>query len=186
MEKKEAGRRQIAFPDQEAEDPSKPGIESPRSKTVTLITDGACIGNPGPGGWACLMRYGPHHRKLYGSERETTNNRMELMAVIEGLSALKEPCQVTVITDSQYVQKGITEWIGKWKRKGWKTAAKNPVKNQDLWKALDGAAARHQVSWEWVKGHASHADNITVDKLANEAACRQLSKETRRSCGITP
>ena len=190
MEKREAGQRQIASPEKDAkagEDRLQKSAEPQRRKTVTLITDGACIGNPGPGGWACLLRFGNHHRELYGCDKETTNNRMELRAVIQGLSALKEPCQVTVITDSQYVRKGITEWIDGWKRKGWKTATKNPVKNQDLWKALDGAAARHhQVSWEWVKGHASHADNITVDKLANEAACRQLSKETRSSCGITP
>ena len=144
-------------------------------KSVTLITDGACIGNPGPGGWACLLRHGKHTRELHGSAPHTTNNRMELTAVLEGLSALEEPCEVTIVTDSEYVHKGITAWMDGWKRKGWRTAGKQAVKNQDLWKALDEALAPHVVSWEWVKGHGSHADNIRVDKLANGAARNQTA-----------
>jgi ribonuclease HI len=147
-------------------------------KSVTLITDGSCIGNPGPGGWACLLRLddGDHRaRELSGSVAQTTNNRMELMAVIQGLSALKEPCEVKIVTDSVYVHKGITEWMPNWKRKGWQTSDKKSVKNQDLWKALDESLARHRISWKWVKGHATHADNIRVDKLANEAARLQES-----------
>lgn len=144
-------------------------------KSVTLTTDGACIGNPGPGGWACLLRYDKHSRELYGSVAHTTNNRMELMAVLQGLSALKEPCEVTIVTDSEYVHKGITEWMDRWKQKGWQTTdKKKPVKNQDLWKALDEALVRHHGSWQWVKGHGSHADNIRVDKLANDAARLQI------------
>jgi ribonuclease HI len=142
-------------------------------KSVTLITDGSCIGNPGPGGWACLLRLDDQDhptRELSGSVAQTTNNRMELLAVIQGLSALKEPCEVKIVTDSVYVHKGITEWMPNWKRKGWQTSDKKPVKNQDLWKALDESLARHHISWKWVKGHATHADNIRVDKLANEAA----------------
>ena len=143
-------------------------------KQVTLITDGACLGNPGPGGWACLLRWGRHYRELYGSDLHTTNNRMELTAVLEGLSALKEPCRVTIVTDSEYVHKGITEWMDTWKRKGWRNADKKAVKNQDLWQALDQALARHQVAWQWVKGHAAHPDNLRADKLAYEAARLQI------------
>jgi ribonuclease HI len=144
-------------------------------KQVTLITDGACLGNPGPGGWACVMRHGRHYRELRGSALHTTNNRMELTAVIEGLKALKEPCEVTIVTDSEYVQKGVTEWMPEWKRKNWTTSQKTPVKNQDLWKTLDDALARHQVRWQWVKGHADHRDNQRADTLANEAAHLQIS-----------
>lgn len=144
-------------------------------KKVTLITDGACLGNPGPGGWAALLRYGPHYRESFGSALQTTNNRMELTGVIEGLGALREPCGVTIVTDSEYVHKGITEWLPKWKRNGWKTSSKEPVKNQDLWQALDDASARHRVQWQWVKGHADHADNNRADKLATEAARSQTS-----------
>ena len=151
-------------------------------KSVTLITDGACIGNPGPGGWACLLRHPQRTRELYGSAAHTTNNRMELTAVLQGLSALKEPCEVTIVTDSEYVHKGITEWMDRWKQRGWQTAdKKKPVKNQDLWKALDEALAPHHISWQWVKGHGSHADNIRADKLANAAARQQITaghKET--------
>jgi ribonuclease HI len=142
-------------------------------KQVTLVTDGACIGNPGPGGWACILRYNARAKELYGSEPHTTNNRMELRAVIEGLRALKEPCAATVITDSQYVKNGITQWIHGWKRNGWRTKAKTPVLNQDLWMALDAEAARHELHWEWVKGHASHADNNRADELAERAAREQ-------------
>ncbi|MDE0166528.1 MAG: ribonuclease HI [Bryobacterales bacterium] len=139
-------------------------------KSVALITDGSCLGNPGPGGWAAVLRYGKHARELSGADPETTNNRMEMTAVLEGLSALREPCRVTIEIDSEYVKKGITEWLAGWKRRGWKTASKQPVKNQDLWRRLDEAVARHDVKWRWVKGHAGHADNNRCDELAREAA----------------
>ncbi|MFP4131033.1 MAG: ribonuclease HI [Thiohalospira sp.] len=139
------------------------------SDSVEIFTDGACRGNPGPGGWGALLRKGEHERELSGSEAETTNNRMELMAVIRALEALDRPCEVTVVTDSQYVQKGISEWLPGWKRKGWKTAAGKPVKNKDLWQALDAAAGRHDVKWEWVRGHNGHAENERADALANAA-----------------
>jgi ribonuclease HI len=142
-------------------------------KRVTLVTDGACLGNPGPGGWACIVRYNHHTKDLSGSEPCTTNNRMELRAVIEGLRTLKERCVVTVITDSQYVKNGITQWIHRWKRNGWQTSNKTPVLNQDLWMALDAEAARHELHWEWVKGHATHEDNNRADELANRAAREQ-------------
>lgn len=118
---------------------------------VKLYTDGACKGNPGPGGWGVVLRYGEHEKQLWGGEKETTNNRMELKAAIEGLAALKRPCQVVLTTDSQYVRKGITEWIHGWRKNGWKTAAKKPVKNADLWQELDALAAKHSVEWRWVK-----------------------------------
>lgn len=143
-------------------------------KAVTLITDGACIGNPGPGGWACILRHNQHSKELYGAEPRTTNNRMELTAVIEGLRALKQPCQVTVVTDSQYVKNGITQWIARWKRKGWMTRAKTPVLNKELWMALEQEVEKHDVEWEWVKGHADHADNVRADELATWAAREQL------------
>lgn len=144
-------------------------------KQVQIITDGSCIGNPGPGGWACILRYGGKHRELYGSEPHTTNNRMELQAAVEGLRALKEPCRVEIVTDSNYVKNGITQWIHKWKHNGWRTQGKKPVLNQDLWHDLDDLASRHQVVWEWTKGHASHADNNRCDELAQAAARGQLS-----------
>lgn len=134
---------------------------------VEIFTDGACKGNPGPGGWGALLVAGAHKKELYGGERNTTNNRMELQAVIEALTALKRPCDVVVHTDSQYVQKGISEWIHGWKTRGWKTAAKEPVKNADLWQALDAAQARHKIEWRWVKGHAGHEGNERADALAN-------------------
>lgn len=142
-------------------------------KKVYLTTDGACLGNPGRGGWACILRYDGHKKELWGSEPHTTNNRMELMAAIEGLSALKEGCEVEVITDSEYLKNGITSWIQGWKRKGWMTASKKPVSNQDLWKALDRQVERHKTTWSWTKGHASHADNNRCDELASRAAHRQ-------------
>lgn len=138
--------------------------------TVELFTDGACLGNPGPGGWGALLRFNGTEKELAGGEDDSTNNRMEMQAVIEGLNALSRPCIVTVYTDSQYVQKGITEWIKGWKARGWKTAAKKPVKNADLWRTLDEAQAKHQVTWQWVKGHAGHPENERVDDLAREAA----------------
>ncbi len=147
-------------------------------KQVTLITDGACLGNPGPGGWACLLRYGAHYRELYGSAPHTTNNRMELAAVIAGLNALKEPCAVTIVTDSEYVHRGVTEWMPKWKENKWMTTDKKKVKNEDLWKALDESLARHQVRWKWVKGHGDHRDNLRADQLANEAARLQTSSDS--------
>ena len=139
-------------------------------KSVTLITDGACSGNPGPGGWACILRHGQRKKELWGSEPHTTNNRMELTAVLRGLGAIKGPCLVRVITDSAYVKNGITEWIHRWKRNGWRTASKSPVVNQDLWMALDQEVEQHEVQWEWVKGHAGHADNNRCDELASRAA----------------
>ncbi|MBM3745852.1 MAG: ribonuclease HI [Acidobacteria bacterium] len=139
-------------------------------KKVRLITDGACSGNPGPGGWACVLRYGQHHRELFGSSPRTTNNRMELAAAIEGLRALREPCEVELTTDSEYLKNGITRWIRTWKRNGWKTSARKPVLNQDLWRALETAAGPHRVHWVWTKGHASHADNMRADELAVRAA----------------
>jgi ribonuclease HI len=142
-------------------------------KEVQLITDGACLGNPGPGGWAYILRFGKHAREASGSARETTNNRMELTAAIEGLRALKEPCKVEVVTDSEYVKNGITKWIHGWKRNGWKTAARKPVVNQDLWELLDSAANGHDIKWTWTKGHASHDDNNRCDELATRAAREQ-------------
>ena len=134
---------------------------------VEIYTDGACKGNPGPGGWGALLRCNGHEKELFGGERDTTNNRMELTAVISGLVALSRPCQVIVYTDSQYVKNGITEWIHNWKKRGWKTAAKAPVKNADLWQALDASCGRHEIEWRWVKGHAGHEFNERADSLAN-------------------
>ena len=135
-------------------------------ETVEIFTDGACSGNPGPGGWGVILRCDGQEKELFGFAADTTNNRMELMAVIEALRLLKRPVAVAVHTDSQYVQKGITEWIHGWKRRGWRTAGKEPVKNEDLWRQLDDLAARHRVDWHWVKGHAGHAENERADALA--------------------
>lgn len=143
-------------------------------KKVQLITDGACLRNPGPGGWACILRYKEQKRELTGSDPETTNNRMELLAAIRGLEALKEPCEVEIVTDSQYLKNGITRWIQGWKRNGWKTRDQSPVLNRDLWLALDAQTARHHTTWTWTKGHASHADNNRCDELATAAARSQL------------
>ena len=134
---------------------------------VQLFTDGACKGNPGPGGWGVLLRFGGHEKELCGGDASTTNNRMELTAVIEGLKALKRACPVVITTDSQYVKNGITQWIHNWKRNGWRTAAKKPVKNDDLWRQLDEAVSRHEVTWHWVKGHSGHPENERADELAN-------------------
>jgi ribonuclease HI len=136
-------------------------------KKVEIFTDGACRGNPGPGGWGALLRYGDQEKKLYGGEPLTTNNRMELTAAIEALAALKQPCDVVLTTDSQYVRQGITLWLNGWKKKGWMTAARQPVKNVDLWQALDAEASRHRVEWRWVKGHSGHRENDIADGLAN-------------------
>lgn len=135
---------------------------------VQIFTDGACKGNPGPGGWGALLRFGDKERRLCGGEAQTTNNRMELMAVIEALKALKRPCQVEITTDSQYVRQGITTWIHGWKRNGWRTANKQPVKNQDLWQTLDSLIQGQEVRWYWVKGHSGHPENELADQLANQ------------------
>ncbi|MGD9586558.1 MAG: ribonuclease HI [Brachymonas sp.] len=144
---------------------------------VTLYTDGACKGNPGPGGWGVWLQSGPHSKELFGGELNTTNNRMELMAVIQGLSALKRPCHVTIYLDSQYVRQGITEWIHGWKKKGWKTAAKQPVKNAELWRALDALVhdGTHRIEWHWVKGHAGIPGNEKADELANRGVDQALA-----------
>jgi ribonuclease HI len=134
---------------------------------VEIYTDGACRGNPGPGGWGALLRYGDVDKQLYGGEHLTTNNRMELKAVIEALSALSKPCKVTLTSDSTYVLKGIREWLPNWKKRGWRTAGKKPVKNGDLWKTLDDLAEMHEIEWHWVKGHSGHIENELVDQLAN-------------------
>lgn len=136
---------------------------------VEIFTDGGCRGNPGIGGWGALLRFGEVEKELSGSAQETTNNRMELTAAIEALRALKRDCKVTLTTDSQYVKNGISQWMPNWKRNNWKTAAKKPVKNQDLWQALDEALSTHEVHWQWVKGHSGHAENERVDMLANAA-----------------
>lgn len=137
---------------------------------VEIFTDGACKGNPGPGGWGVVLRMGAHERELSGGTAETTNNRMELTAAIEGLRALKRPCRVTLTTDSRYVMDGLTKWIHGWRRNGWKTADKKPVKNADLWQALLDASAPHRIDWQWVKGHANHPENERADALASAAA----------------
>ena len=140
--------------------------------TVEIFTDGACLGNPGPGGWAALLRFGAHEKLLAGGEAATTNNRMELYAAIAALEALTRPCEVELSTDSQYVRQGIEEWLPRWRANGWRTADKKPVKNQDLWERLAQAAARHRVSWRWVRGHAGHVENEIVDGAAREQAQR--------------
>ena len=136
-------------------------------KTVYLFTDGACKGNPGAGGWGVLLRYGTHEKELFGGEAQTTNNRMELTAVLSGLKTLNRPCDVVICTDSQYVKNGMESWIHNWKKNGWKTAGRQPVKNADLWQQLDEQVARHRVRWQWVKGHVGHAENERADALAN-------------------
>lgn len=135
---------------------------------VEIFTDGACRGNPGPGGWGALLRSGNVEKTLHGGQHETTNNQMELTAVIKGLEALKKPCQVTVTSDSKYVLSGITEWMPNWKRRGWKTASKKPVQNKELWQELDELVKKHEVQWNWVKGHSGHRENEIADQLANQ------------------
>ncbi len=149
-------------------------------KQVQLVTDGSCLGNPGKGGWACILRYGEHKRELFGYEPHTTNNRMEITAAIEGLKRLKESCSIEIITDSNYLKNGITSWVHGWKRNGWKTADKKPVVNQDLWMVLDDLVIRHQIDWTWTKGHAVHEDNNRCDELARRAAEEQITN-TRSS-----
>jgi ribonuclease HI len=137
------------------------------SEAVEIFSDGACKGNPGPGGWGALLRYGGIEKELFGGEAGTTNNRMELMAVIQALEVLKRPCRVRITTDSQYVKRGVNEWMARWKRNGWRTADRKPVKNRDLWERLDQALSRHELQWHWVKGHAGHPENERADRLAN-------------------
>ncbi len=138
------------------------------SELIQIYTDGACRGNPGPGGWGALLKFGSKEKQLYGGESLTTNNRMELRAVIEALSALKRPCNVSVTSDSTYVLKGINEWLPNWKKRGWLTSGKKPVKNEDLWKSLDSFKSVHNIEWHWVKGHSGHLENELVDQLANK------------------
>lgn len=145
------------------------------NESVTIYTDGACRGNPGPGGWGALLCYGAHRRELYGGERHTTNNRMELTAAIRALNAMSRPCRVALYTDSNYVRQGITQWMDKWKRNGWKTAARKPVKNAELWRALDEACQRHEIEWHWVKGHAGHPGNEAADALANRGIDERMA-----------
>lgn len=137
-------------------------------KSVVIYTDGACRGNPGPGGWGALLRWNGHEKRLHGGEPQTTNNRMELMAAIAALEALREPCAVALYTDSAYLKQGLTEWLPRWKASGWRTADRKPVKNQDLWQRLDAAAAPHRIVWHWVKGHAGNPGNEAADRLANQ------------------
>lgn len=148
---------------------------------VTIYTDGACRGNPGPGGWGVLLRANGRERELCGGEPHTTNNRMELTAAIEGLSVLRRPCRVALYTDSEYLRRGIVEWLEGWKRAGWRTAARKPVKNEDLWRRLDEVAAGHQVEWHWVRGHAGHPENERADALANQGLDEMLARTGTRS-----
>lgn len=149
--------------------------------TVHVFTDGACRGNPGPGGWGVVLRFGEHERELYGAEAATTNNRMELTAAIRALEALKRPCRVELVTDSQYVKQGITDWLAGWKRRGWRSSGGGAVKNRDLWEQLDALAQRHQVEWFWVRGHTGHPENERADRLANRAIDELLAARRRDS-----
>lgn len=149
-----------------------PSREQTPSTPVTIYTDGACRGNPGPGGWGVVLSWQGHQKELSGAEADSTNNRMELMAAIRALEALKRPCHVVLYTDSRYVQQGVTEWLGNWKRRGWMTAAKQPVKNSELWQRLDAACQRHRIDWRWVKGHAGNPGNERADSLASAAIDR--------------
>jgi ribonuclease HI len=146
-------------------------------KQVLIHTDGACRGNPGPGGWGAVLQFNGHQRHLHGGEPVTTNNRMELMAAIQALEALREPCQVTLVADSNYVRLGITEWLPRWRARGWRTTDRQPVKNQDLWQRLDAAAGRHRVDWRWVKGHSGDPGNELADQLANQGIDAMLAGE---------
>ncbi len=150
------------------------------SEAVEIYTDGACRGNPGPGGWGAVLRYQGREREIYGAEPHTTNNRMELMAAIRALETLKRPCRVIISTDSQYLQKGVTEWLPNWIRRNWKTSAGKPVKNLDLWQRLLKALERHQVQWEWVRGHSGHPENERADALANRAIDEMLQRSSKR------
>ena len=143
------------------------------AELVEIFSDGACKGNPGPGGWGVLLRYGEHEKELFGGEPLTTNNRMELMAVIQALEALKRPSRVRVTTDSQYVKQGVTSWMARWKRNGWQTAERKPVKNRDLWERMDQVLGRHELQWKWVRGHTGHPENERADRLANRGIPRK-------------
>jgi len=147
------------------------------TKLVEIYTDGACKGNPGPGGWGALLRCNGHEKQLFGGEGHTTNNRMELLAAIQGLSALTKPSQVVLTTDSEYLRKGITEWLMSWKRRGWRTADKKPVKNVDLWQKLDEVAQKHKITWKWIKGHSGHPENDIADALANQGIAEMMKKD---------
>ena len=147
-------------------------------KSIRIHTDGGCLGNPGPGGWAAVLQYGQHRRELSGGEPATTNNRMELTAAIQALSSLREPCAVELFTDSTYVRNGITQWIRGWRARGWVTQQKEPVKNEDLWRALDSAAALHQISWQWLRGHSGHPENERCDALAGAAIQEILARHS--------
>ena len=151
--------------------------DKPQRKQVKIITDGSCLGNPGRGGWAAILRYGDHKKEVYGSSAHTTNNRMELTAAIEALRALRHPCDVELVTDSEYLKNGITKWIENWRRRGWLTTEKKPVVNRDLWEDLDSLVGLHSVKWSWTKGHASHADNNRADELATQAAREQSTSD---------
>jgi ribonuclease HI len=155
-------------------------------KRVRVITDGACLGNPGPGGWAAILRFGPHRKEVFGYSPHTTNNRMELAAAIEGLRALTEPCEVEITTDSEYLKNGMTSWIHGWKRNGWLTSTKKPVMNRELWMALDQMASKHKTEWRWTKGHATDEDNIRADELAARAAREQIASEGWRPDPAVP
>ena len=148
------------------------------SQVVEMYTDGACKGNPGPGGWGAWLRFGANEKELFGGEMNTTNNRMELMAAIAGLELLTRPCDVELTTDSEYLRKGVLEWMDNWKKRGWKTAAKQPVKNQDLWMRLDKAISTHNINWHWVKGHSGHPGNEKADQLANKGVEQLLKGST--------
>jgi ribonuclease HI len=148
-------------------------------KKITIHTDGGCHGNPGPGGWAAVLSYGDHRREVSGGTPATTNNRMEIQAALEALKALKEPCTVTIYTDSSYLRSGVTSWVSGWKRNGWKTKTKQPVKNEDLWRELDAVAAKHKITWEWLKGHAGHSENERCHVLATAAIEAQKKKWSR-------
>lgn len=148
-----------------------------KQNLIEIFTDGACRGNPGPGGWGAFLRAGKHEKSLWGGEENTTNNRMEMTAVIHALRALKKPSQVVLTTDSQYVRKGITEWIASWKKKNWQTAARKPVKNADLWKEIDALAQTHTIEWKWVKGHSGHIENEKVDALANQGIDEMINSK---------
>jgi ribonuclease HI len=154
-------------------------MQGSMKEIIHIWTDGACLGNPGPGGWGALMRWKGEERELSGGEPDTTNNRMELMAAIQALEALKRPSTVVLTTDSQYVRKGITEWMVNWKKNGWKTSAKKPVKNAELWRRLDKAVGEHQIQWDWVKGHSGHPENERADELASVAACEIKDQGSR-------
>ncbi len=156
------------------------------NKVVEIFTDGACRGNPGPGGWGALLRYQGQEKNVYGSEPHTTNNRMELMAAIMSLAALKHSCHVILTTDSQYVRKGITEWLSNWQRRGWRTADKKPVKNVDLWQRLSEEITRHTVEWHWVKGHSGHRENEIADELANRGIDEMLNKPGEQHASNNP